>query len=173
MLRVPSQLLHLKSVGKKPLPPLQMYSADKDDVMPSDEEKIQAIESHFKEIFKILNLDLSQTSFSESPQKIARMYVEKMFYGLNRDHFPKIKTYKTHLEKQLIVIESIPITSFCQHHFVPMLGHAKVGYIPRQKMIGFSRVHTIVDYLAKKPQVQEHLISEIGDTLANILGSFV
>lgn len=138
----------------------------------SDEEKIHHIAQHFQEIMKILGLDLTDDSLIQTPQRVAKMYVQEVFSGLNEANFPTISFFKNegHPEhKTYMVFLKVSFTSFCEHHFVPMSGFAYVAYLPGNRLIGISKIHRLVRYFAARPQLQERLTAQIADSLAILL----
>lgn len=136
----------------------------------TDEEKIRKIEYHFAQIMDTLGLDLSDDSLSGTPKRVAKMYVREVFSGLNPANEPKISLFdnKYHYNKMLVE-KDITLFSYCEHHFVPIIGKAHVAYIPDDKVIGLSKLNRIVQYYAKRPQVQERLTIQIADALKEIL----
>ena len=128
----------------------------------SDDEKIIAIQHHFKAIMQELGLDLNDDSLSGTPYRFAKMYVKELFYGLNPNNRPKISTFKNKYGyNKLLVEKDISIDSSCEHHFLPIVGKAHIGYIPRDKVVGLSKINRLVDYYAHRPQVQERLCLQI------------
>lgn len=145
--------------------PLRTDAFDK-----SDDEKIDAIQQHFKAIMEELGLDLNDDSLSGTPYRFAKMYVKELFYGLNPNNRPKISTfYNKYGYKKLLIEQDITIDSSCEHHFLPIVGKAHVGYIPKDKVIGISKINRLVDYYAHRPQVQERLCLQILRDLQNVL----
>jgi len=145
-------------------------------IVPSDlseEAKIEAIARHFKEIMRVLGLDLSDPSLQQTPERVAKMYVQEVFQGLSLEAFPEISFFKEEMSKseyQGVVVTKCGFTSFCEHHFVPMIGTAYVGYLPHGQVIGLSKISRIVRYFAARPQLQERLSAQIADCLATLLG---
>lgn len=140
----------------------------------SDQEKVLAITGHFKEIMTILGLDLSDPSLEKTPERVAKMYVEEVFQGLSPEAFPSISFFAEEMSKsdyQGVVISKCGFTSFCEHHFVPMIGTAYVAYIPNGKVIGLSKISRIVRYFASRPQLQERLSAQIADCLGTLLNN--
>ena len=138
----------------------------------SDQERIDYIAVRFKEIMEVLGLDLSNTSLERTPQRIAKMYVKEIFSGLDPETFPPITYIEDefkHSGKSNMLFMKVFVTSFCEHHFVPMAGSAYIGYIPNKKLIGLSKIPRIVRFFAKRPQVQERLTAQIADSLSCIL----
>lgn len=140
------------------------------DTMMSNEEKIQKIQIHFTEIMKTLGLDLNDDSLKDTPKRVAKMYVNEIFGGLNPDHFPKITVIENKMQyDQMVCVQNIEVMSFCEHHFQPIDGFATVAYIPHKKVIGLSKINRIVEYFSRRPQVQERLTKQIADSLQYIL----
>ncbi|WP_299365943.1 GTP cyclohydrolase I FolE [Winogradskyella sp.] len=138
----------------------------------SDDEKIEAIQRHFKAIMYELGLDLNDDSLSGTPYRFAKMYVKELFYGLNPSNRPKISTFSNKYGyRKLIIEQDITIDSSCEHHFLPIVGKAHVGYIPKDKVIGLSKINRLVSYYAHRPQVQERLCLQILKDLQETLGT--
>lgn len=138
----------------------------------SDEEKIEKISSHFKEIMDVLGLDLTDDSLSQTPKRVAKMYVKEIFSGLNPKNKPSTTLFENKYGySQMLVEKDISVYSICEHHFVPIIGKAHVAYIANSKVIGLSKIHRIVKYFAKRPQVQERLTKQIAEALKNTLGT--
>lgn len=134
------------------------------------EEKQRALAAKFREILEILGLDLANDSLRESPDRIARMYVNELFKGLDPANFPKITTIENEMAyDQMVVVRDVKIISTCEHHFVTIDGRATIAYIPKSKVIGLSKVNRIADFFARRPQVQERLTKQIADCLAYVL----
>lgn len=135
-----------------------------------DELKIELISKHFKEIMQILGLDLEDDSLAGTPKRVAKMYVEEVFSGLNPANKPKIRLFDNKYKyDQMLVEKDITFYSHCEHHFVPIYGKAHVAYFSSGKVIGLSKINRIVQYFAKRPQVQERLTVQIGNELKAIL----
>ena len=136
----------------------------------SDEEKIKNIQHHFKMIMQEMGLDLTDDSLSGTPYRVAKMYVKELFYGLNPANKPKLSTFENKYGyKKMLVEENITIDSACEHHFLPIVGHAHVAYIPKDKVIGLSKINRLVNYYARRPQVQERLVLQILNDLQQVL----
>ncbi len=129
------------------------------------EEKEMRIAYHMRAILETLGLDLDET-----PERVARMYVHELFWGLNEENFPSI-TLMDAPSSHPVTITNIRVNSFCEHHLVPMMGTAKVAYIPRGKIIGLSKINRIVHFYSARPQLQERLTTEILDRLKQVLGT--
>ena len=133
-------------------------------------EKKEKITALFTEIMNTLGLDLTDDSLAETPQRVAKMYVDEIFYGLETAKFPKITIVENKFDYDHAVVEiNIVTNSHCEHHFVPIIGKTHIAYIPKDKVIGLSKLNRIVDYFAKRPQIQERLTLQIHQSLVNIL----
>ena len=141
-----------------------------DAFLKSDDEKIEAIQHHFKAIMHELGLDLNDDSLSGTPYRFAKMYVKELFYGLNPNNRPKISTFNNKYGYNKLLIEKdITIDSSCEHHFLPIVGVAHIGYVPKEKIVGLSKINRLVDYYAHRPQVQERLCLQILNDLQEAL----
>ncbi|PXZ06605.1 GTP cyclohydrolase I FolE [Gilliamella apicola] len=139
--------------------------------MDSNERKTK-IEEHFREIMKLMELDLSDDSLSETPHRVAKMYVDEIFSGLNYHNFPKITLIENKMQvDEMITVRDITLTSVCEHHFVTIDGKATVSYIPKDKVIGLSKINRIVEFFSQRPQVQERLTQQILVALQTLLGT--
>ena len=128
----------------------------------SDEQKIEVIQYHFGKIMEELGLDLNDDSLSGSPYRVAKMYVKELFYGLNPKNKPKMSVFENKYGyNKMLVEKNIAVDSCCEHHFLPITGFAHVAYIPKDKVIGLSKLNRVVDYYAHRPQVQERLSVQI------------
>ncbi len=136
----------------------------------TDEEKIERIEVNVREIMTTLGLDLTDDSLSGTPKRVAKMYVKEVFSGLNPKNRPQIKLFDNKYNyDQMLVEKEITFYSHCEHHFVPIYGRAHVSYFSSGKVIGLSKINRIVQYFAKRPQVQERLTVQIGKELERVL----
>lgn len=136
----------------------------------SNLEKKEKIEGLFTEIMETLGLDLSDDSLKETPHRVAKMYVDEVFYGLDESKFPKITIVENKFDYDHAVVEiNIVTNSHCEHHFVPIIGKTHIAYVPNQKVVGLSKLNRIVDYFAKRPQIQERLTLQIHQALTTIL----
>lgn len=135
-----------------------------------DDSKIELIESHFSEIMNILGLDLTDDSLKGTPHRVAKMYVKEIFSGLNPANKPKIALFENKYKyNEMLVEKNITLYSNCEHHFVPIVGVAHVAYISNGSVIGLSKINRIVQYFAKRPQVQERLTVQIANELKRAL----
>lgn len=138
----------------------------------SASEKMEAIEHHFTEIMTTLGLDLTDDSLVDTPKRVAKMYVNEIFYGLDYNKFPKITTVENKMRyDEMLVEKDVSVQSNCEHHFVVIDGLATVAYIPRDKVIGLSKINRVVEFFAKRPQIQERLTEQVYHCLAFILGT--
>ena len=138
----------------------------------SDEEKKEKIAFHFSEIMEVLGLDLTDDSLQGTPDRVAKMFIEEIFSGLDPKNKPKVALFDNKYQyNQMLVEKNITFYSNCEHHFVPIIGKAHVAYISSGKVIGLSKLNRIVQYYAKRPQVQERLTNQIANELKNILGT--
>lgn len=136
----------------------------------SDKEKIEIIERHFREIMLTLGLDLTDDSLKGTPRRVAKMYVQEVFSGLNPENKPKVALFENKYQyKEMLVEKDIMLHSFCEHHFVPIIGKAHVAYISNGNVIGLSKINRIVQYFAKRPQVQERLTLQIANEIKKVL----
>ncbi|OCG06928.1 GTP cyclohydrolase I FolE [Gilliamella sp. wkB178] len=139
--------------------------------MDNSERKVK-IESHFREIMKLMELDLSDDSLSETPHRVAKMYVDEIFSGLYYENFPKITLIENKMQvDEMITVRNISLTSICEHHFVTIDGKATVSYIPKDSVIGLSKINRIVKFFSQRPQVQERLTQQILVALQTLLGT--
>jgi len=136
----------------------------------SDAEKKARIAHHFRHIMDVLGLDLTDDSLKGTPMRVAKMYVEEIFSGLKPENKPKATLFENKYQyNQMLVEKNITFYSNCEHHFVPIFGKAHVAYISSGKVIGLSKLNRIVQYYARRPQVQERLTNQIGTELQRIL----
>ena len=123
----------------------------------SDTEKISKIEYHFAEIMHTLGLNLNDDSLSGTPKRVAKMFVKEIFSGLNPNNKPDISLFENKYGyKEMLIEKDITLYSNCEHHFVPIVGKVHVAYIPDKQVIGLSKINRLVQYFAKRPQVQEY-----------------
>jgi len=138
----------------------------------SDEEKIAQIEEKFRDIMNIMGMDLTDDSLQGTPHRVAKMYIKEIFSGLNPANKPAIKLFENKYQyKEMLVERNITFYSNCEHHFVPIIGKAHVAYISNGKVIGLSKLNRIVQFFAKRPQVQERLTIQIAEELKRMIGT--
>jgi GTP cyclohydrolase I len=136
----------------------------------SDEEKMEIISQHFREIMETLGLDLNDDSLNGTPRRVAKMFVKEIFGGLNPESKPAISLFENKFGyRQMLVEKGIQVQSFCEHHFLPIYGKCHIGYIANGKVIGLSKLNRIVEHFARRPQVQERLTVQIADELKRVL----
>ena len=136
----------------------------------TDTEKIERIASHFAKIMDILGLDLHDDSLRGTPRRVAKMYVNEIFRGLNPQHKPAVTTFENRYQYRRLVVErNIPLQSTCEHHFQPIFGIVHIAYIPNGRVVGLSKLNRIADYYARRPQVQERLTMQIANELKQVL----
>ncbi len=137
-----------------------------------DEEKKERIAYFFAEIMDVIGLDLSDDSLKGTPKRVAKMYIDEIFSGLNPKNKPKVALFNNKYQyNQMLIEKNITFYSNCEHHFVPIMGKAHVAYISSGKVIGLSKLNRIVQYYAKRPQVQERLTNQIAKELKQILAT--
>jgi GTP cyclohydrolase I len=133
-------------------------------------DKIDVIEKHFAVIMETLGLDLTDDSLEETPKRVAKMFVNEIFFGLDYEAFPKCTTVDNKmLYDEMVVERNVNVQSNCEHHFVVIDGVATVAYIPNKRVLGLSKINRIVEYFSKRPQIQERLTEQIFHALQFIL----
>jgi len=133
-------------------------------------DKIEIIERKFKDIMQTLGLDLDDDSLMDTPKRVAKMYVGEIFWGLDYDAFPKCTTVANKMGYDEMVVErNVNVQSNCEHHFIVIDGLATVAYVPKEKVLGLSKINRIVEYFSKRPQIQERLTEQVFHTLCYIL----
>lgn len=154
---------HLVSIGiETPMTPLVQ------SMTPS--EKIKVITGKIHDVMDILGLDLTDDSLIDTPARVAKMFVNEIFWGLDYNKFPKCTAVENKMRyDQAVTVNGISVMSNCEHHLVVIEGVAHVSYIPKDKVLGLSKINRIVEFFSKRPQIQERLTSQIGETLKFIL----
>ena len=143
-----------------------------DRFLMNDDEKIQVIENHFRGIMRALALDLKDDSLKDTPQRVAKMFVKEVFSGLDEKNKPEITLFENKYQyNKMIVEKGITLFSYCEHHFVPIVGKAHVAYISKGKVIGLSKLNRLVQFYAKRPQLQERLTVQISEGLKKAIGT--
>jgi len=167
---------HLVKVGvETPMTTVSPYRAYNSnygrDVFDKQEQRA-AIERHVRGIMQALCLDLGDDSLAETPKRVAKMYVDEIFYGLDYDLFPKatVVENKFHVD-EMVVEKDINVQSSCEHHLITISGKACVAYIPKDKVLGLSKINRIVEFFCKRPAIQERLTLQIYHALSYILGT--
>jgi GTP cyclohydrolase I len=152
----------------------QMTSADTplraDAFEKSDAQKMATIEKHFHSIMEEMGLDMTDDSLQGTPHRVSKMFIQEIFSGLNPANKPKISVFDNSYNYDKMLVEAdISFNSTCEHHFLPIVGKAHIGYISSGKVIGLSKLNRIVDYYSRRPQVQERLIMQIFNELKTVL----
>lgn len=138
----------------------------------NDTQKIKIIADHFKQIMHTLGLDLTDDSLKDTPLRVTKMYVKEAFSGLNPANKPQAALFENKYRyNEMLIEKDITLYSYCEHHFVPIIGKVHVAYIPNKKVIGLSKINRLVQYYAKRPQVQERLVNQIAEGLKAALNS--
>lgn len=138
----------------------------------NDAEKIIRIEEYFRKIMTVLGLDLSDDSLKNTPKRVAKMYVEEIFSGLNPANKPAVSMFKnSYSYNEMLMEKNITLYSYCEHHFVPIIGKVHVAYISNGDVIGLSKINRLVQFYAKRPQVQERLTKQIANGLKDAIGT--
>ena len=144
----------------------------KDAFVLDDNEKIKRITANVREILLTLGMDLDDDSLMGTPHRVAKMYVKEIFGGLHPDRKPKSSTFENKYKYgEMLVEKNITLYSTCEHHLLPIVGRAHVAYISKGTVVGLSKMNRIVDYFAKRPQVQERLNMQIVKELQKVLGT--
>ena len=152
-------------VGTSLETPLRTDAFEKTDL-----EKMAIIEDRFRDIMETMGLDLTDDSLQGTPRRVAKMFVQEIFYGLNPDNKPNISVFENKFKYgEMLVEKNINMNSFCEHHFLPIAGKAHVAYVSSGEVIGLSKINRIVDYFARRPQVQERLTVQISNELKKVL----
>ncbi|MFD0992964.1 GTP cyclohydrolase I FolE [Tenacibaculum geojense] len=154
-------------IGTSATTPLR---ADAFDI--SDSEKIEKIQESVRDILETLGMDLTDDSLQGTPKRVAKAFVNELFAGLNPNNMPKPSTFDNNYKYgEMLVEKNIVVYSTCEHHLLPIVGRAHVAYISKGKVIGLSKMNRIVDYFAKRPQVQERLTMQVVQALQEALGT--
>jgi GTP cyclohydrolase I len=154
-------------VGSSATTPLR---ADAFDI--SDADKIEKIQENVREILLTLGMDLTDDSLKGTAKRVAKSFVNELFAGLNPDNKPRLSTFDNNYKYgEMLVEKNIVVYSTCEHHLLPIIGRAHVAYISKGQVIGLSKMNRIVDYFAKRPQVQERLTMQVVQALQESLGT--
>lgn len=163
---------HFEQVGEDHISSSDETPLRKDAFVLSDEEKIDRINANVREIMLTLGLDLDDDSLKGTPNRVAKMFVKEIFSGLHPDRKPKSSTFDNKYKYgEMLVEKNITLYSTCEHHLLPIVGRAHVAYISKGTVVGLSKMNRIVDYFAKRPQVQERLNIQIVRELQKVLGT--
>jgi GTP cyclohydrolase I len=149
---------------------LETTVVKKENVLLTPSEQIKAVEHHFRKIMLALGLDLEDDSLKDTPLRVAKMFVNEAFMGLNPLNEPSITLFENKFKYNEIILEKdIPLYSYCEHHFVPIIGKAHIAYISKGEVIGLSKLNRITHYFSKRPQVQERLTNQIAEHLKTVM----
>ena len=137
-----------------------------DAFIKSDKDKMAVIEKHFRSIMEEIGLDMTDDSLKGTPHRVAKMFIQEIFAGLNPANKPKLSVFDNSYKYDKMLVEAdINFNSTCEHHFLPIIGKAHIGYVSSGKVIGLSKLNRIVNYYSRRPQVQERLIMQIFNEL--------
>jgi GTP cyclohydrolase I len=154
-------------IGSSSRTPLRPDAFDKDD-----QEKMDLIEDNMRNILQTLGMDLTDDSLKGTPKRVAKMFVKEIFGGLNPENKPKASTFENKYKYgEMLVEKNITLYSTCEHHLLPIVGRAHIAYISKGTVVGLSKMNRVVDYYAKRPQVQERLTMQIVKELQEILNT--
>ncbi|ALM07714.1 GTP cyclohydrolase [Sediminicola sp. YIK13] len=163
---------HFEEMGDNHASSAEETPLREDAFVLSDEEKIKRIKGSIKEIMLTLGLDLEDDSLKGTPNRVAKMFVDEIFGGLHPNRRPKASTFENKYKYgEMLVEKNITLYSTCEHHLLPIVGRAHVAYISNGTVVGLSKMNRIVDYFAKRPQVQERLNIQIVRELQKVLGT--
>ncbi len=163
---------HFESVGDDHVSSAEDTPIRPDAFVLTDQEKIERIEESVRDIMLTLGLDLDDDSLNGTPKRVAKMYVDEIFSGLHPDNKPKSSTFKNKYKYgEMLVEKNITVYSTCEHHMLPIVGKAHIAYISKGTVVGLSKMNRIVDYFAKRPQVQERMNIQIVRELQKVLGT--
>jgi GTP cyclohydrolase I len=155
---------YLRSVG------VETPGVGEDTIFNDRKERIELIETKFRDIMTALGLDLTDDSLEETPIRVAKMLVTETMWGLDPNNFPKCTAVDNKMKYDEMVVErNVNVQSNCEHHFLPISGVATVAYIPNKKVLGLSKINRVVEYFSKRPQIQERLVEQIFHALSFIL----
>ncbi len=161
---------HFEDMGESHSSSSEETPLRKDAFVLSDQEKIEKIQNNIMQIMETLGLDLQDDSLKGTPNRFAKMYVNEIFSGLNPSRKPKSSTFENKYKYgEMLVEKNITLYSTCEHHLLPIVGRAHVAYISSGRVVGLSKMNRIVDYFAKRPQVQERLNIQIVRELQKVL----
>ena len=166
------QLKEIEAMGNDHLGSATETPLREDAFEMSDIEKIAAIKKDVEHILEVLGMDLTDDSLRGTPSRVAKMFVQELFGGLHPDKKPKASTFQNKYKYgEMLVEKNITLYSTCEHHLLPIVGKAHIAYISNGTVVGLSKMNRVVDYYAKRPQVQERLTIQIVKELQQILGT--
>ena len=161
-----------EEMGKEHISSAEDTPLRKDAFVLNDEDKIERIRENIREVMLTLGLDLDDDSLKGTPDRVAKMFVKEIFGGLHPERRPKSSTFENKYKYgEMLVEKNITVYSTCEHHLLPIVGKAHIAYISNGKVVGLSKMNRIVDYYAKRPQVQERLNIQIVRELQEVLGT--
>lgn len=135
-------------------------------------DKVALVKEHIEEVMKILELPITESN-KDTPNRVAKMWCNELFQNRNNLNIEELKSSMTafpnEYESEMVIVKDIPFNSICEHHWLPFSGTVTVGYVPRDTVIGLSKIPRVVRYFSKKPQLQEQFTTEIGEFLSDIL----
>jgi len=138
----------------------------------ASQKKIDLITSKYDDIMRIMGLNLKDDSLMDTPRRLAKMYVNELFWGLSPDNFPKCTTVENKMSyDEMVLVKGISVSSCCEHHFQSISGHATIAYFPEKNVLGLSKFNRVVEYFSRRPQVQERLTCQIFHSLSLILNT--
>ena len=163
---------HFEQLGEDHISSSEETPLRKDAFVLSDDEKVERIKGSVREIMLTLGLDLEDDSLKGTPNRVAKMFVKEIFSGLHPDKKPKASTFDNKYKYgEMLVEKNITLYSTCEHHLLPIVGRAHIAYISNGTVVGLSKMNRIVDYFAKRPQVQERLNIQIVRELQEVMGT--
>jgi len=163
---------HFEEMGKEHVSSSEDTPMRDDAFVLNDQEKIERIRENIREVMLTLGLDLDDDSLKGTPDRVAKMFVKEIFGGLHPDRRPKSSTFENKYKYgEMLVEKNITVYSTCEHHLLPIVGKAHIAYISNGTVVGLSKMNRIVDYFAKRPQVQERLNIQIVRELQKVLGT--
>jgi len=163
---------HIDDIGENHIATSAVNPLRSDAFELSDAEKIESIKKDFTNIMHTLGLDLTDDSLKGTPNRVAKMFVNEIFAGLNPENKPSASTFDNNYKYgEMLVEKNIVVYSTCEHHFLPIIGRAHVAYISSGRVIGLSKMNRIVEHYAKRPQVQERLTMQIVQELQKALNT--
>jgi GTP cyclohydrolase IA len=161
---------HINETNGHPIEPSFETGVSINEHTLDEATKIEMISHHFRQIMSILGLDLTNDSLKDTPERVAKMYVQETFSGLSPKNKPAISLFENNYHyNEMLVEKNITLYSCCEHHFVPIIGKAHVAYFSNGKVIGLSKINRIVQYYSRRPQVQERLTEQLAKALKDIL----
>lgn len=160
---------HALATATNSAPQVQLHAVPKPE---GEEARMAVIRHHFAKIMEALGLDLTDDSLRDTPKRVAKMFVQEVFSGLDEGNFPDITTFPNDYGYEGMLVEkNISLHTFCEHHFLPIIGKVHVAYMPTARVVGLSKLNRLVKHYARRPQVQERLTVQIAEGLQRVLGT--